>query len=98
MVVDTFMYAIEFQLGLPVLTLSPMLGPIGGAVFLAKAAMLSGVFYVQAVVLFVTGLLMAWLQKQTYIPDIGVSVFGVVSAACFFVPGWKYYQLARSNR
>ena len=37
MVIDTFMYAIEFQLGLPVLTLSPMLGPIGGAVFLDQS-------------------------------------------------------------
>jgi serine/threonine-protein kinase len=98
MIIDTFMYAIEFQLGLPVLTLSPMLGPIGGAVFLAKASMLSGVFYIQAVVLCLTGLLMAWLQRQTYIPNIGLAVFGVVSAFCFFVPGWKYYRLARKNR
>ena len=28
MIVDTFMYAIEYQLDLPVLTLSPMLGPV----------------------------------------------------------------------
>jgi hypothetical protein len=98
MIIDTFMYAIEFQLALPVLTLSPMLGPIGGAVFLAKASMLSGVFYIQAVVLCLTGLLMAWLQRQSYIPNIGLGVFGVVSALCFFVPGWKYYRLARKNR
>jgi serine/threonine-protein kinase len=98
MIIDTFMYAIEFQLGLPVLTLSPMLGPIGGAVFLTKAAMLSGVFYIQAVVLCFTGLVMAWLQNQTMMPNIGLSVFGVVSALCFFIPGWKYYQLTRNNR
>ena len=98
MIVDTFMYAIEFQLGLPVLTLSPMLGPVGGAVFLAKAAMLSGVFYIQAVVLCLTGLVMAWLQRQSYIPNVGVGLFGVMSALCFFVPGWKYYRLARRNR
>ena len=64
MIIDTFMYAIELQLGLPVLTLSPMLGPVGGAVFLVKAAMLSGVFYIHAAVLCLTGLVMAWLQKQ----------------------------------
>jgi serine/threonine-protein kinase len=98
MIIDVFMYAIEFQLGLPVLTLSPMLGPIGGAVFLTKAAMLSGVFYIQAVVLCLTGLVMAWLQNQTYMPNIAVSVFGIVSAICFFIPGWKYYRLARKNR
>jgi serine/threonine-protein kinase len=98
MIIDVFMYAIEFQLGLPVLTLSPMLGPIGGAVFLTKAAMLSGVFYIQAIVLCLTGLVMAWLQNQTYLPNLAVSFFGVVSAICFFIPGWKYYQLARKNR
>lgn len=98
MIIDVFMYAIEYQLGLAVLTLSPMLGPIGGAVFLTKAAMLSGVFYIQAVVLCLTGLAMAWLQTQDHIPNLGVSLFGVVSAICFFVPGWKYYRLARKNR
>jgi serine/threonine-protein kinase len=97
MIIDTFMYAIEWQLALPVLTLSPMLGPVGGAVFLMKAALLSGKFYIHAVVLCVTGLVMAWLQKQTLLPNIGVSIFGIVSAACFFVPGWKYYRLARKR-
>jgi serine/threonine-protein kinase len=98
MIIDVFMYAIEYQLELPVLTLSPMLGPIGGGVFLAKAAMLSGVFYIQAAVLCLSGLAMAWLQMQTYFPNIGVSLFGVVSAICFFIPGWKYYRLAQRNQ
>jgi eukaryotic-like serine/threonine-protein kinase len=98
MIIDTFMYVIEFQLGLPVLTLSPMLGPIGAAVFLTKAAMLSGVFYIQAVVLCFTGLVMAWFQHQTTVPNVGLSVFGIVSALCFFIPGWKYYRLAHKNR
>jgi serine/threonine-protein kinase len=98
MILDTLMYAIEYQLELPVLTLSPMLGPIGGAVFLLKAAILSGVFYIQAVVLCLTGLVMAWLQKQNVMPNLGLSVFGIVSALCFFLPGWKYYRLAHKNR
>src|SRR6476659_6594862 len=98
MIVDTLMYAIEYQLELPVLTLSPMLGPVGGAVFLMKAAILSGVFYIQAVALCLTGLVMAWLQKQTVLPNLGLSVFGIVSALCFFIPGWKYYRLARNKR
>ncbi len=98
MIVDTFMYVIEFQLDLPVLTLSPLLGPVGGAVFLIKAAMLSGVFYFQAVILCLTGVVMAWLQTQTAITNVGLTVFGVVSALCFFIPGWKYYRLARRTR
>ena len=60
--------------------------------------MLSGVFYVQAAVLCFTGLVMAWFQHQTIMPNLGLSVFGVVSALCFFIPGWKYYRLARRNR
>jgi eukaryotic-like serine/threonine-protein kinase len=98
MMVDTLMYAIEFQLGLPVLTLSPMLGPVSGSVFLIKAAMLSGVFYFQAAALCLTGVVMAWLQKQSVIPNIGLTVFGVVSFLCFFVPGWKYYRQVRRRR
>jgi serine/threonine-protein kinase len=92
MIADTFMYHIEFQLGLPVLTLSPMLGPVSGAVFLVKAAMLSGKFYVHAAVLCFTGVVMAWLQRQNHIPNIGLTIFGIVSAACFALPGWKYYR------
>jgi serine/threonine-protein kinase len=95
MIIDTFMYVIEYQLDLPVLTLSPMLGPVSGAVFLMKAAMLSGVFYIHAAVLCLTGLVMAWLQQQTMLPNIGLTVFGVVSALCFFLPGWKYYRQVR---
>jgi eukaryotic-like serine/threonine-protein kinase len=98
MIIDTSMFVIEFIIGLPVLTLSPMLGPVGAAVFLAKAAMLSGVFYIQAAVLCVTGLAMAWLQRQGIMPNLGLSLFGVVSAVCFFIPGWQYYRLARKNR
>ncbi len=97
MIADTFMYIIEYQLALPVLTLSPMLGPVSGAVFLVKAAMLSGKFYIYAIVLCFTGLAMAWLQRQTYIPNIGLTLFGIVSAICFFCPGWKYYRQVRRD-
>jgi serine/threonine-protein kinase len=98
MIADTFMYIIEYQLALPVLTLSPMLGPVSGAVFLVKAAVLSGRFYTYAIILSLTGLVMAWLQRQTYIPNIGLTVFGLVSAACFAIPGWKYYRQAKRSR
>jgi serine/threonine-protein kinase len=98
MIADTFMYIIEWQLGLPVLTLSPMLGPVSGAVFLVKAAVLSGKFYIYSVILCLTGLVMAWLQRQTDIPNVGLTIFGIVSAACFFIPGWKYYRHVRRSR
>ena len=75
------MYAIEFQLELAGAHALAHAGPGGGAVFLMKAAMLSGVFYIHAVVLCLTGLVMAWLQHQIGMPNIGLTVFGVV-----FVP------------
>jgi serine/threonine-protein kinase len=55
-------------------------------VFLAKAGILSGEFYVEALALFVTAGLMAAF------PLYGHFIFGIVSAACFFFPGLKYYR------
>lgn len=80
------LFVVEILLKMPVLTLSPVLGLITGMVFFVKAGILSGSFYVQAAALFATALLMArW-------PSIAHTIFGVVSAACFFVPGLKYYR------
>ena len=87
-----FLFLLESILQLPVLSLSPVLGLISGSVFLAKAGILSGQFYVQAFALYGTSLLMA-IMTRTDLPDVGISVFGVVSAFCFFVPGWKYQRL-----
>lgn len=95
MIIDASMYVIEWQLGLQVLTLSPVLGPVSGAVFLMKAAMLSGKFYVHAAVLCLTGVAMAWLQVQTVMPNLGLTLFGVVSGVCFALPGWKYWRQVR---
>ena len=80
------LFGLEALLGLPVLTLSPVLALVAGSVFLVKAGMLSGEFYVQAAALFATAPAMAlW-------PQWGLIVFGLVSAACFFVPGLKFYR------
>jgi predicted Ser/Thr protein kinase len=80
------LFPVEMALGLPVLALSPVLGLISGMVFLVKAGILSGTFYVQAIVLFLTSLPMAWF------PDVAHLIFGVVSGLCFFIPGLKYYR------
>jgi serine/threonine-protein kinase len=61
-------------------------------VFLVKAAILSGRFYLQAGALFATGLVMAWLSRQMAVPDIGLTLFGIVSAVCFIVPGWRHWR------
>lgn len=79
-------FPLEAILGLDVLKLSPILGLISGMVFLVKAGILSGEFYVQAGVLFFT----AWLMAV--FPQYGHTIFGCVASACFFFPGWKYYR------
>ncbi|QDU91736.1 Serine/threonine-protein kinase PrkC [Pirellulimonas nuda] len=94
------LFVIEGLLGLEVLTLSPVLAVISGMVFAVKAGMLAGSFYVQSAALFATALVMAKMQREGL--DLSVTLFGVVAAAAFFVPGLKYYlqrrRLGRRSR
>ena len=82
---------VEMMLGLPVLTLSPVLALTSGMVFLVKAGTLTGQFYFQSAALFATALAMAW-------PGSGCrSTWGLRCSAsfrlrCFFFPGLKYYR------
>ena len=94
---STLLFAIEAVLELPVLSLSPVIGVISGTVFLAKAGILSGRFYAEAMALFITAILMAVLQRPGF-PNFGLTLFGFVSAACFFLPGWKYHRQQRRPR
>jgi serine/threonine-protein kinase len=83
---STLLFAVEALLGLPVLTLSPVLALISAAVFVVKAGILSGEFYLHAAALFATCVPMAlW-------PRYGITIFGLVSAATFLVPGWKFHR------
>ena len=87
------LYVMEWQLGLPALKLAPVLAVLNGASMLVKAATLSGFFYFAALALFATALAMS------LVPAYGISIFGLVSALCFFLPGLKYYrQRERSLR
>ena len=85
-IASVMLFWVEGLLGLPVLTLSPVLALLAGIVFFVKAGILSGAFYIQAAVLFGSALLMCVL------PDYQHIIFGLVSAACFFVPGFKYHR------
>jgi serine/threonine-protein kinase len=80
------LFPLEWWLGLPVLSLSPMLGVISSMVFLIKASMLSGVFYVQAALLLAAAPLMALYPRWAHL------IFGIVAAACFFFPGYHYWR------
>ncbi len=95
MVSIVVLFYIEMILELPVLRLSPVLGLVGGMVFVVKAGTLSGQFYFQAAALFATALAMALLERFD-IP-LGLTLFGLVSAACFFFPGLKYYWQVRES-
>jgi serine/threonine-protein kinase len=59
---------------------------VSGMGFLVKAGILTGAFYLQAAVLFATAFVMC------IVPDYGITIFGIVAAACFFLPGLKYYR------
>jgi len=86
------LFPLEAMLGLPVLSLSPVLGLVAGSAFLGKAGMLSGMFYLPAGLLFVTAFAMArW-------PDIAQVLFGLVCGGCFFFPGLKYHARQRAQR
>lgn len=94
MIASSLLFAVETLLGLDVLTLSPILALIAAVVFVVKAGILSGAFYLEAAALFVTAILMAWWQrigKQLDEPTLSLTLYGVVSAATFLLPGLKYH-------
>ena len=91
-----FLYGLEWIIDLKPLTLSPVLALIAGNVFFAKAGILSGKFYVQGVVLYLTSVLMAILQRYPQM-DFGLSLLGIVLGGCFFLPGLKYHRQRSLN-
>lgn len=96
-IASTLLFGLEWQLDLPVLTLSSVLPLIAGSVFLTKAGILSGKFYVQAVALYATSFVMAMLHSHPHW-DFGLTLFGLVMGLCFALPGWKYWkQRAATN-
>ena len=91
MVASFLLFVVETLLGMPVLKLSPVLPLIGAMVFVTKAGILSGTFYFQAAANFAVAIVMAWLPESG-LPDIGLTLYGLVAAASFFIPGLKYYR------
>ncbi|HEY2252136.1 MAG TPA: serine/threonine-protein kinase [Planctomycetaceae bacterium] len=94
MVASFLLFVVETLLGMPVLKLSPVLPLIGAMVFVIKGGILSGTFYFQAAANFAVAIVMAWLP-QSGLPDIGLTLYGLVAAASFFIPGLKYYRQQR---
>ena len=89
MIAIGLLFPLEWWMGLPVLRLSPLLAVITAMVFIIKAGMLSGVFYLQATAMLAAAIAMAiW-------PQWGHLIFGAVAAPCFFVPGFKYARQSK---
>ena len=89
---SSMLFLIEALLDLPVLTLSPVLALFAASVFIGKAGVLSGEFYIQAIVMFLCALPMALF------PDIGITLFGIASALTFFIPGWKFHRELKARQ
>ncbi len=98
MIADTLLFALEWLLDLRVLTLSPVLALIGGMIFLVKASLLNGMFYIPAIALFLTAVPMAAVSQSRSLPDFSISLLGIVLAASFFFPGWKYHERGDKGR
>jgi serine/threonine-protein kinase len=77
-------FVVEWLLKMPVLSLAPMIAVTNGMLFMIKAGILSGDYYPQAAVTFMTVVPMALF------PRFAPLIFGVVASACFFVTGLKY--------
>jgi serine/threonine-protein kinase len=88
-------FVVELIMGLPVLTLSPLLAIIAGMVLLVKAGTLCGTFYIYAAACFLTAALMAWLMPVS--PALAILLFGLVSATGFFLTGLKYHRQRRQS-
>lgn len=92
MCVVAFLFPLEASLNLTVLSLAPLLAVTAGMVFLVKAGILSGSFYIQAAALFLTAIVMALY------PPLALTTFGIVSGACFFFAGRKYYRRKKTHQ
>lgn len=76
----------EWLMDQPVLRFAPFLSIVAGMVFLCKAGILSGLFYLATGALFLVSALMVWF------PQWGMLVYGATLAACYFIPGWVFFR------
>jgi serine/threonine-protein kinase len=83
------MFVIEVLIPLPVLTLSPAIAVAAAMVFIFKAGIVSGRFYLTAIALLITAVVMPLA------PRVNILLFGAVAALSFFFPGLKYYRQRR---
>jgi serine/threonine-protein kinase len=83
---------LEMLFGRPVLELAPLLAVVAGMVFLCKAGILSGMFY-----LAVTGLFAAALLMLLF-PQVAMLIYGLALGGSYFIPGYIFYKRRRAQR
>jgi eukaryotic-like serine/threonine-protein kinase len=76
----------------PVLELAPLLAVAAGMVFLCKAGILSGMFYLAVGALFIAAILML------FIPETAMLIYGITLALSYFIPGWIFYRRRRASK
>jgi hypothetical protein len=91
MISIAMLFPLEWWLELDVLSLSPLLGVISASVFIVKASMFNGAFYLQSAALLLTSVFMALFPQHAHL------IFGLVAATCFFVPGYQYHLALRER-
>jgi serine/threonine-protein kinase len=77
-------FLVEWLLDFPVFALAPMIAVTNGMLFMIKAGILSGDYYLQA------GLTFLAIFPMVAFPRFAPLIFGVIASACFFVTGLKY--------
>jgi hypothetical protein len=85
-------FLVEWLLGLPVLTLAPMIAVMNGGLFLVKGGILSGSYYVQAALTFLA------IVPMARFPRFAPLIFGLTAALCFFTTGLKYHLRSRRTQ
>jgi serine/threonine-protein kinase len=78
-------FLVEWLLGMPVLSLSPMIAVTNGMLFMIKGGILSGDYYLQAALTF------SAIFPMVAFPRFAPMIFGAVASACFFAAGLKYH-------
>jgi serine/threonine-protein kinase len=81
---------VEALLGRPVLEFAPLLPVVAAMVFLSKAGILSGMFYISVAALCLVAILMI------IFPGYGMIFYGLAVALSYFVPGWIFWRRRRA--
>ncbi|MGH7127898.1 MAG: serine/threonine-protein kinase, partial [Planctomycetaceae bacterium] len=80
---------LETWLGLPIMTLAPLIALTGGSLFLVTARLVSGRFYLFSAALYFCAVLMALL------PDYAVLILGFAVFCGYFIHGWTFHRAQR---